>query len=183
VDPVRAIDFANFSYPTKGAFPSGGEDLQLKEGSYDGDETRDPVSLVAIAYGDVTGDEVEDAMVVLSVSIRGSAIPYIVYVYTNDARVPKLLWAFETGDRGDGGLRQVYADRGALVVELYGKDKVIGKNLYEGDPYTAGGACCPKVFTRARYKWRGDNFQQQGEGEVVPNSSGNGSLIMPVNED
>ena len=78
-----------------------------------------------------------------------------------------MLWAFETGDRADGGYKNVFAENGQLVVELYGKDKIIGTNLYKDDG-TKNGACCPSYFTRTRYEWVKNRFRQQGMSEVLP---------------
>jgi hypothetical protein len=123
----------------------------------------------------VTGDGEEEAMVVLPLESRGSAIPYYVYIFTLEQGQPKLLWNFETGDRADGGLKQIYAENGELVIELYGKDRVIGGDLYKGDE----GLCCPSSFTRALYKWTGKGFQLAGK-ESLPHSRGGASLTMPV---
>lgn len=176
--PIRTIDFANFTYPAKSLFSDGMKSFRLQLGRYEGDQNHDPVILASLAYGDVTGDAVEEAMVVLGVSVRGTAIPHAVYIYTLQNETPELLWAFQTGDRGDGGLRQVYVENGRLVIELYGKDKLIGKNLYESDPYEAEGVCCPKFFTRARYTWQDVRFKQEGSEELLPNPEGHGSLVM-----
>ena len=176
--PIRAVDFANFAYPANPAFSYGRKSFKLQHGRYDGDKTHDPLLLAFVGYGDVKSDGLEEAMVIIEVSVRGSAIPHIVYVYAMESGTPKLLWAFETGDRGDGGLRQAYAENGRLVIELYGKDKLIGKNLYESNPFALEGVCCPKLFTRARYRWQGDHFQQEGKEEVLPNPEGHGSLVM-----
>ena len=59
----------------------------------------------------------------------------------------KLLWHFSTGDRADGGLKDVCADTGHLIVELHSQE---GSN----------GLCCTTRFVRTRYKWEGDKFQQ-----------------------
>ncbi len=176
---IRDVDFANLTYPAKPEFSYGRRSFKLQHGRYEGDRGHDPLILASIAYGDVTGDGVEEAIVVIEVSIRGTAIPHIVYIYTAQSASPNLLWAFETGDRGDGGLRQAYAENGKLVVELYGKDKLIGKNLYDSDPFASEGVCCPKFFTRARYRWQGAHFRQEGKAEVLPNPETHGSLIMP----
>jgi hypothetical protein len=175
---IRAIDFANFVYPAKPSFSYGRKSFKLQHGKYDGDKMHDPLLLAFVGHGDVTGDGVEEAIVVIEVSIRGSAIPHIVYIYTAEGRSPRLLWAFETGDRGDGGLRQAYTENGQLVIELYGKDKLVGKNLYESDPLASVGVCCPKLFTRARYGWQGNRFQQEGKEEVLPNPEGHGTPVM-----
>jgi hypothetical protein len=78
-----------------------------------------------INYGDVTGDGEEEAMMDQAIPTRGSAIPYRVYFYTLRRGRPKVMWRFEAGDRGDGGLRSVYADNGDLIVELYGRSATL----------------------------------------------------------
>jgi hypothetical protein len=129
----------------------------------------------SLNYGDVTGDGIEEAMMMFGIESRGSAILEIVYVYGLKNGKPILLWSFETGDRADGGLCQVYADHGNLVVELFGKDRIIGKNLYRGDEPLSG----PSSFTRARYEWRGSKFRLKGTPEMLPNPAGDASSIMP----
>jgi hypothetical protein len=177
---VRSIDFANFSFPWPHDLGDSKKTFKLRDGELK--PTRDKkgmvdemgVTLASIVYGDLTKDGVEEAIVVLSIITGGSAIPHAVYIYGWHNDGPKLLWAFATGDRGAGGLRQAYAENGQLVVELYGKDKLIGKKLFGMEM----GVCCPKVFTRARYDWRGNKFRPQGAGETLPNPEGHGSPVM-----
>jgi hypothetical protein len=163
--PIRYVDFNKVTYPE---FPdyskSKAKHVTLKAG-----EGRPSF----VNYGDITGDGVEEAMVVLSIENRGSAIPYYVYIFTEENQKPKLLWNFETGDRADGGLRQIYAENGQLVVELFGKDRVVGGDLYKGDE----GLCCPTSFTRTRYRWTGKDFQQISQ-ENFGNPKGNASPVM-----
>jgi hypothetical protein len=167
--PVRAIDFENFSYPeidARGQFTLKGR----REPADD-----DPRSLADVIYGDVTGDGEEEALVVHSQSTGGSAIPYFVYVYTVRGDKPKLLWSFDAGERGDGGLRQVYAGGGDLVVELYGRDRVVdGGTSAEEDNI---GVCCPKFYTRSRYEWRGGRFRLEGKEAALPNPQGGAALL------
>jgi hypothetical protein len=170
---IRSVDFANFTYPVEDVV-GGMKSITLHQGRYEGDNHRDPINLAYRAYCDVTGDGMEEAIIVLEVSVKGTAIPHIAYIYGLRNDNPQLLWTFETGDRGDGGLRQIGAENGELIIELYGKDKLIGKDLYGGE----GGACCPKFFTRARYEWLGDHFQQKGTEETLPNPENHGSPVM-----
>src|SRR5215475_9440505 len=174
---IRAVDFRNFSYPeTEGLHipHSRKRSFKLKDGALP--ETRDKrgfidemgIYLSSVSYGDVTGDGKEEAIVVLSILTGGSAMPNCVYVYTWDQPRPKLLWAFDTGDRADGGLRRVKAENGRLLVELYGNRRILGKDLYAEDK-TNRGACCPTFFTRARYKWTGIGFRLASKPEVLPN--------------
>jgi len=166
---IRSIDFNHVAFPN---YPDYIGDrgkkkyITLKPG--DGGPA-------LLNYGDVTGDGIEDAMMMLGIETRGSAIPEIVYIFTLQNSKSKFLWSFETGDRADGGFRNAYGDHGELVVELYGKDRVIGSNLYRGEE----GLCCPSSFTRARYEWNGKAFRLKGTPEVLPNSSGGANPVMP----
>jgi len=182
---IRSVDFRNFSYPeTEGLHipHTRKRSFKLKDGKLP--ETRDKqgfvdgmgVYLSRVSYGDITGDHQEEAIVVLSIHTGGSAMPNCVYVYAWDQRRPKLLWAFDTGDRADGGLRRVRAENGYLLVELYGNRRILGKDLYAEDK-TNRGACCPTFFTRARYKWTGNAFRLASKPKVLPNPTQNASLI------
>jgi hypothetical protein len=165
--PVRSIDFNHVAFPHYTKYTMRAKTyITLK--AADGGPAQ-------LNYGDVTGDGVEEAMMMLGIESRGSAILDIVYIFGMSNGKPILLWSFETGDRGDGGLRQVYADHGNLVVELFGKDRIIGRDLYRGDEPLAG----PGSFTRARYEWREGEFRMKGNPEVLPNPSGDANAIMP----
>lgn len=181
--PIRLIDFANFTYPAKPIYSEGNKNFTLQNGKYqgrlrDGADIPYAVSLAYLSYGDVTADEGEEAMVVVFENVKGTAIPYYVYIYTLKKGDPKLLWSFEAGDRADGGLRQVYAENGELVIELYGNGKVIGGDLYAEDGMT-GGDCCPTHFTLARYQWQGNRFHQKGKEEMLSNPVGGAPVVMP----
>lgn len=161
---IRSVDFANFTYPwTTGLTIRGGsKTFSLINGKRP--EVRDAgghvneigVYLEQVSYGDVTGDGVEDAIIIMSILTGASAMPGQVYVYTLLGDGPKLLWCFYTGDRAEGGFREVYADKGELVVELNGPKRV------------GEGLCCPVRFTRTRYQWRGGRFRQKGRKEIAP---------------
>ena len=182
---IRAIDFRNFTYPwvvelVDPAKPN--ETFTLRNGKRP--ETRDErgfvnemgIFLQSISYADVTGDGEEEAIIVLSVLTGGSAIPHCVYIYTLQDDNPKLLWAFSTGDRADGGLRCVYADRGELVVELYGRGRVVGKQAKSLEDQM--GLCCPKFFTRTRYRWQGGAFRQVGEATTISQTENHGASFV-----
>jgi len=182
---IRAVDFSNFSYPETEVLHtphSRKRSFNLKDGALP--ETRDKqgsvdgigIYLSNVSYGDVTGDPQEEAIVTMSIVTGGSALPNIVYIYTLKGSKPRLLWAFDTGDRADGGLRRVKAENGYLLVELYGAGRILGKDLYAQDK-TNRGACCPTFFTRARYKWTGNGFRLASKLKVLPNPTQNASSI------
>jgi hypothetical protein len=166
--PIHKIDFENFTYPARPIFPKGEKTFTLKDGLYagrlqSGAVEPEPVSLVDTIYADVTGDGVDDAIVVLTESIRGSAIPYYIYVYAIERDKPKLLWSFDTGDRAQSGLRRAFAENGNLVVELYGKNAYVGMLNYDD---SADCAACATHYTGSRYAWQGNHFRRIGNLEV-----------------
>lgn len=165
---VRSTDFSNFTYAgSRGHFPAPEYEttrFTLREGKF-GDWRRG-MSLREVTYGDATGDGVEEAFVVLNVETDGSAAVNHVYVYTLKNRRPEFLWGFESGDRAWGGLRRVYARGGSLVVELWGRGNVPGRELGVAD---SEALCCPKSYTRTFYRWEDGSFRQRGEAEVLPN--------------
>ncbi len=164
---IRSTDFANFTYPWVATLNKGPmKSFALRNGKHIGNDFP-PLYLGYIVYGDATGDGTEEAMVTLGISVKGSGMPHVTYICALEDEYPKLLWAFSSGDRADGGLRRVYAENGELVTELY-------------DPAGSKGTCCPTVFTRTCYKWLGNSFQQIGEKETLPNPEGHGSPIMPL---
>lgn len=174
---IRDIDFRNFSYPELPTGKCSMSRVRVRNGKYGSVKNFSPgkipvggcwaVSVVRIEYGDVTGDGLEEAMVVLYAELGGTSSANDVFIYTLRGRMPVLLWKFAAGDRAEGGLRRIYADNGDLVVELAGKDKIIGRDLYAADG-TSTGACCPTLFTRTRYRWGGGRFRQRGGAEILP---------------
>lgn len=168
---IRSINFAHVSYPN---YPNYSHDrkrrITLKSGEG---------SPAYLDYGDVTGDGVEEALAVLGIDIHGTAIPHYVYIYAFRDGQLKLLWDFETGDRADGGLRRIYSDQGDLVVELYGKGKVLGTNLYTDDGSSAQ-TPYPYYFTQTRYKWDGTRFKQKEAPVIESDSKNYGSPLMPL---
>lgn len=166
---IRSVDFDKVSYPHFPDYsdPNGRSKkfVTLKPG--EGGPN-------FINYGDITGDGSEDAMVALGIDNHGSAIPHYVYIFTQENGKLKLIWNFETGDRADGGLRNVYGDNGQLVIELFGKDRVIGRRLYRGEE----GLCCPSSYTKTHYRWTGRRFQQIST-EVLVNPGGSANPVMP----
>lgn len=182
---IRSIDFANFTYPRTVDLTAPGkvkETFTLRDGDLPDRPGQLGMTLHSIVYTDMTGDDAEEAIVVLEVdTTNGTAIPHAVYIYTLRNKQPQLLWSFDTGDRADGGLRNIYADQGDVVVELYGKGKVLGSDLYADDG-TKAETPYPYYFTQTRYKWNGTQFKQKGTPVIQSNSNNYGSPIMPPYE-
>ena len=169
---IATFDFKNFKYP----LPRGWQDIASKEAELingkrpifmESDNKRERkigLSYLTTKFFDVTGDGQDEAIVILQVETGGASIPHLVYIFTWEGDSPKLIWYFRTGDRADGGLKNIYASDGKLVIELYGHDRYV-----VGEVETAKIAgdkeqlCCPTHFTRSYYKWNGKHFVLQGK--------------------
>lgn len=179
--PLASFDFKNFTYPLpRGWQNPDGSDLTLINGRVDpvskhidedmADEEkmearatrRIGMSYVTTKYMDVTGDGQDEAIVILKVETTGNAIPQLVYVYEWKDGKPELLWNFRTGDRADGGLKDVRSENGEMIVELYGQDRfLLGQTETGKITGDEEQLCCPTYFTRTFYKWNGRNFLMQ----------------------
>ena len=163
--PIGKFDFKNYTYPLpRGWQGSGITELRIENGAAPASQAEKQIGLsyVTTKYMDVTGDGQDEALVVLKIETAGSAIPQIVYVFTWKDDAPELIWYFRTGDRADGGLKDLRAENGELVVELYGQDRFI---LGETETGKITGdeeqLCCPPFFTRSVYKYNGKDFLMQ----------------------
>jgi len=181
--PLGRFDFKNFTYPLPRGWQNPDEsDLTLMNGKLvpvavditeemsDEEKVerrgrrRIGMSYVTTKFLDVTGDAQDEAIVILKVETTGAAIPQLVYVYELQDGKPELLWNFRTGDRADGGLKDLRVENGELVVELYGQDRFLLGEIETGKiTGDEEQLCCPIYFTRTVYKWNGSNFRLQNK--------------------
>ena len=183
--PIGKFDFKNYTYdlPRGWQNPDGSTEIKLVngriapiEGKTNSDDMSDEekveakarrrigLSYVTTKYLDVTGDGEDEAIVILKIETAGSAIPQIAYVFTWKGSKPELIWPFRTGDRADGGLKDVRAENGLVVVELYGQDRfLLGQTETGKIGDDREQLCCPTYFTRTLYKWNGNAFLMQGK--------------------
>ena len=181
--PLATFDFRNYSYPLpRGWQNPDGKDITLIDGKLAAipneisddmsdeekaarkAERRIGMSHVTTKFIDATGDGVEEAFVILQIETGGSALPQIVYVFEWQEDKPELIWYFRTGDRADGGLKDLRPENGMLVVELFGQDRFLLGEVETGKIFgDEEQLCCPSHFTRTFYKWNGRNFLMQGK--------------------
>jgi hypothetical protein len=163
--PIGAFDFKNHTYP----FPRGWQDSDSKEFTLENgvrpvSKEKIGISYVTTLFGDATGDGQPEAFVILKIDTGGSAIPQIVYIYSWKNDAPELIWNFRTGDRADGGLKNIWAENGSVVIELYGQDRYI---LGDSETWRISGdeeqISFPTHYTRTRYKWNGNSFRLEGK--------------------
>lgn len=163
--PIGTFDFKNSTFP----LPRGWEDIDSKEVTLENgvrEMTEDKIGMayVTTKYFDITGDDVDEALVILKVSTGSITIPQIVYIYEWKDDAPNLLWYFRTGDRSDGGLKKLGTEGGKLVVELFGRDRYIFSQMETGKIIgDEERLCCPTHYTRTLYRHEGNNFLLDGD--------------------
>ncbi len=169
--PIGKFDFKNYTYPLPRGWQGGMREITLENGkaplSMKEDERKIGASFVKTKFGEVTGDAQDEAFVSIKIETGGAALPQVVYIFEWKNDKPELIWYFRTGDRADGGLRDLRAENGELVIELYGQDRYIFGDVetmkVTGDEEQL---CCPTFFTRNRYKLTGSRFVLQGKRET-----------------
>ena len=167
VSSIREIDFKNFTYTWTEAQEFDEKEFTLENGEKEKTEEVSGAVLLEVEYGDVTNDDIEEAMVSLAPETGGNCSCEMVYIFTLENKRPKLLWSFDTEDRAQGGLKRVYANKSELIVETFGDNK------FENDKWSFslpkdkfGGLCCPTAYTKNRFKWNGEKFAVAGKPEL-----------------
>ncbi len=162
---IRSVDFKNFSYPWIN--PSGWPDhlqwmsLRLKKhvrlinGKWDERDESEKgtafsgLTLEGVQYAKLSGENGEDAIIILRYDSGGTQYHYWVYVYGFSGGIPKLMGFFHAGDRATNGLDQVFARDGVLNVRLF-------------DPKYEEGDCCSSGRLDYRFRWNGQGFELIG---------------------
>lgn len=159
---IRDVDFPNFRYKGPKDYPvtfvlrKGGK--PYVHGKDDG------IVLTGVAYHDLTGDGQDEAIVRMSLQTGGSAIPELVFIYSFRTGKPIVLWSFISGDRADGGLRNIAVQDGDLLLE-FGGDVKFANARFESRP-VGDAACCPSRYSRIKLRWDGRQFAQIGVTQV-----------------
>ena len=124
---------------------------EFGEGDTRGGVGRPALMLESIAYGDLTGDGLEDAVVNLRYSTGGTAAWNYVYVFGMEDGELKVVSVLESGSRAAGGLLRVAVDGRDVVMEFADVSKRVAE-------------CCSEGFVRVRYRLdaRGE-FVEAGE--------------------
>lgn len=185
--PIGKFDFKNYTYPLPRGWQGANREITLENGkaplSMEEEEKKIGASYIKTNFGDVTGDGQDEAFVILKIETGGSALPQIVYVFEWKNEKPELIWHFRTGDRADGGLRDIKADNGELVIELYGQDRYIFGEVETlkiiGDEEQL---CCPNYFTRNRYKLTNGRFVLQGKRQTYSIAEPNNPPVENMGE-
>jgi len=108
--------------------------------------------LQPVTYGELEGDQNEEAAVDLNYSGGGTANWDYLYVYKLEKGVPRLLGWLESGSRAYGGLVKVTIQNNELLLDFSDSEKRKGE-------------CCSEGFIRVRYTWRVGQFVETGARE------------------
>jgi len=152
---IRAVDFKTFTYPAHCLAETPGE-VTVKDGEFleekqmDGYVDRFYFNVFDIAYGDLTADRKDEAIVLTVCNTGGTGNFSEGFVYSIKGRKPALIARIPGGDRADGGLRSTRVENGLLVVE-------------SNETGPEGGACCPQIIVTTRYRLAAGRIVQSGK--------------------
>lgn len=155
---VRQIDWLNRGYDFDG------EQVTVTDGRADrpfaGGQKAPFFQARVMDYGDLTGDGVEDAAIVLDWSNGSTATYSTAQFFTIEQGMVRLLAGLPTGDRGDGGQVEVDVQDGRAVVI---------RNAVE----TSGvGVCCATHRVKQIWTWTGGGLvEDESSRERLPLSS------------
>jgi hypothetical protein len=152
---IRKVDFKNFTYEpdcagdekTKVAVKNGEFSREKQE---DGYVDRFYFEVREVSYGDLNGDNSEEAIVLTVCNTGGTGNFSQGFIYTLKDGKPALFATIPGGDRAYGGLRTMKVDNGQLVVE-------------SNDVGEQGGACCPEFIVTTRYDVSTGKLKQVGK--------------------
>ena len=145
-DAILAVDFGTFTYaPDSCGDSSQRTPYEVVDGVGTGD-TNVSIDVDAIAYGDVTGDDITDAVVLLICNAGGNAGNTVPLVYTvDDEGEPERLGILTGDDRDDRAVAGVSISDGQILTD----EAVFGPD----DP-----RCCPSGTGTTIWEWAGGSF-------------------------
>lgn len=151
---IRKVDFKNFTYEphcvgeevTKVTVKNGEYSKETKEDDF---TDRFYFNVETPTYGDLNGDNSEEAIILSVCNTGGTGQFSEGFVYTLKNDKPVLLSRIEGGDRAYGGLRSAKAEYGFLEVE-------------RNDAGEDGAACCAESYITTKYKWDGNKLAKWG---------------------
>lgn len=152
---IRTVDFGNFTYHPHcigkktisvtvkdGTFTKATKEANFTDRLY--------FSVDAPVYGDVDGDDREDAIVLSLCNTGGSGQFSEGFIYSLRDGKPTLLTGIAGGDRADAGLRAATVKGGLITVDR--------NAMTEG-----GGECCAEFAVKTTYRWTGKELRTSGE--------------------
>jgi hypothetical protein len=150
---IRKLDFRNFRYTPECLRNEDGSrgSLTTRGGSFERDEEFDKLTFTVgeVAYGELTGDAQDEAVVLTTCNTGGSGSFTEGFVYTLQDGQPREIGRIESGSRAYGGILSLRVRQGLVVVERYATD--------EDGPH-----CCPRYIDTTQLRWDGRHFEEVG---------------------
>lgn len=156
---IREVDFKNFTYEPFCAGP-GDETLKItvKDGMFyeekqtaEGFTERFYFNAYDVIYGDVDGDNTDEAIVLTLCNTGGTGNFTEGFVFALKDDQPALISRIEGGDRAYGGLREVSIENGKVI------------KVERSSPGELGAACCPENIETTIYRFENNSLVQVGE--------------------
>ena len=168
----RRVDFKNLSYPISWK----NEMVSLQDGKREYYQHKNLgngwFELSGVDYVDITGDEREEAVVVLDAVLCGVSCDggsHLFYFYSVEKSKLRLLWRFETGSLGYGcGLKSFHLGKRKITLEVFNTCIFKGATLEPlHDPEQSGGKFHANSHTRLDFKFHGRK-PALNKREIVP---------------
>ena len=156
----RRVDFKNLSYPISWK----NERVSLQGGKREYNQHKNLgngwFELEDVYYVDITGDEREEGVVVLTAVLCGVSCDggsHLFYFYSVEKNKLKLLWRFETGSLGYGcGLKSFDLSKRKITLEVFNTCNFKGATLEPRyDSERTGGKFHTESITRFAFEFRG----------------------------
>ena len=157
---IRRVDFKNFTYEPECAYDDN-KKITVKDGEYsyekpaNGYTDRFDFKVFEVSYGDLNGDNSEEAVVLTTCNTGGTGNFTQGFIFTLKDGKSALFAKIPGGDRAEGGLRTAKVDNGQLVID-------------SNDPGETGGACCPQFILTTRYDVSSGKLKQVGKVDRRP---------------
>jgi len=145
---IRAVDFRNFTYDE--ACVGEGRRITVTNGEFSQGDEMDRIffAVIDVAYGDLTGDGVDEAIVRTICNTGGTGQFSDGSVFVMRAGKPVEVATLGIGDRADGGIHDLRIENARIVVERYGQEH--------------SGACCPEYIETYRLRLDGTRLASAG---------------------
>lgn len=154
VTNVRRVDFDNFRYTPECLRNEDGArgSLTTRNGKFERNEEFDKLNFTVnqVIYGDLTGDDELEAVVLSACNTGGSGTLTEGYVYAVQTGRLVEIGRVDSGSKAYGGIVGVEIDKRVLVVERYATDE-------------DGAHCCPKYIDTEQFHWNGTKLVARGE--------------------
>jgi len=152
---IHSVDFKNFTYSAHCASDTP-ETMTVKDGEFsketpqDGYVDRLYLQVTDIAYGDLNGDKLDEAIVLTVCNTGGTGNFSEGFVFAMKGAKAVMAARIGGGDRAYGGLRSTRVENGQLIVD-------------SNDPGKDGAACCPELILTTTYKLVGNKLTKVGK--------------------